>query len=167
MRSNIMVGLAVLIFGALNYSIYEKQEIIRNGEVVLLELAPVDPRSLMQGDYMSLRYAIERSEAVDAQKTGQKKRGYMVIKADGDNVAQFLRFHAGEELEAGERLLRFHKEYNRVTIVPDSFLFQEGHARHYEAAKYGVFKFDESDKRLLVGLATEDRKTIVVTDPES
>lgn len=166
MRSNIMAGLAVLILAALNYGIYEKQEIIEKGEVVLLELAPVDPRSLMQGDYMSLRYAIERSEAVEAQMAEQKKRGYMVIRADGDKVAQFLRFHAGEELQAGERLLRFHKKYNRVTIVPDSFLFQEGHAKHYEAAKYGVFKFDENDKRLLVGLANEDRKTIVVADPE-
>ncbi len=166
MRSKIMIGLAVLIFGALNYGIYEKQEIIEKGEVVLLELAPVDPRSLMQGDYMSLRYAIERSEAVNAQKADQKKRGYMVIKTDENNVAQFLRFHADEDLQAGERLLRFHKEYNRVTIVPDSFLFQEGHAKHYENAKYGVFKFDENDKRLLVGLANEDRKTIVVSDPE-
>lgn len=167
MRSKVMIVLAVLIFGALNYGIYEKQEIIEKGEVVLLELAPVDPRSLMQGDYMSLRYAIERSEAVDAQKEDQKKRGYMVIKADDDKVAQFLRFHAGEELQTGERLLRFHKEYNRVTIVPDSFLFQEGHAKHYEAAKYGVFKFDENDARLLVGLANEDRETIVVSDPDS
>lgn len=166
MRSKVMIGLAVLIFGALNYGIYEKQEIIEKGEVVLLELAPVDPRSLMQGDYMSLRYAIERSEAVNAQKADQEKRGYMVIKTDENNVAQFLRFHADEDLQAGERLLRFHKEYNRVTIVPDSFLFQEGHAKHYENAKYGVFKFDENDKRLLVGLANEDRKTIVVSDPE-
>ncbi len=166
MRSKIMIGLAVLIFGALNYGIYEKQEIIEKGEVLLLELAPVDPRSLMQGDYMDLRYALERSEAVEAAKEEQKKRGYMVIRPDANNVAEFVRFHAGEELQPDERLLRFHKEYSRVTIVPDSFLFQEGHAKHYENAKYGVFKFDENDKRLLVGLANEDRRLIVVSDPE-
>ncbi len=166
MRSKIMIGLAVLIFAALNYGIYEKEQIIGKGEILLLELAPVDPRSLMQGDYMNLRYALERAEPVKAQMEEQKKRGYMVIKPDADNVAQFVRFHGGEELQAGERLLRFHKEYSRVTIVPDSFLFQEGHAKFYENAKYGVFKFDEKDKRLLVGLAGDDRKIIVVEEPE-
>ncbi|WP_282609097.1 GDYXXLXY domain-containing protein [Pelagibius sp. Alg239-R121] len=169
MRSRIMIALALAIFAVLNFGIYEKQKIIESGEIVLLELAPVDPRSLMQGDYMSLRYAIERSDAVTEQREAQRKRGYMVIKPDEKNVAQFVRFHAGEDLKAGERLLRFHKThetFGSVYIVPDSFLFQEGHAKHYEAAKYGVFKFDGDDNRLLVGLATEDGKMIVVTEPE-
>ena len=166
MRTKLMIALAVLVFAVLNFGIYEKQQIIDNGEVVLLELAPVDPRSLMQGDYMALRYAIERSTPVTEQQAEQKKRGYMVIKPDEKNVARFVRFHAGEDLKAGERLLRFHKNFSSVQIVPDSFLFQEGHAKHYEDAKYGVFKFDEGDNRLLVGLATEDGKTIVVTEPE-
>ncbi|XOT97907.1 GDYXXLXY domain-containing protein, partial [Alcaligenes pakistanensis] len=30
------------------------------GQTVLLELAPVDPRSLMQGDYMSLNFALSQ-----------------------------------------------------------------------------------------------------------
>ena len=164
MRNKIMIGLALVVLVALNYGVYEKERLLEEGEILLLELAPVDPRSLMQGDYMNLRYAVERAEAMEAQKEQQKKRGYMVIKADADNVARFVRFHAGEELQAGERLLRFHKEYSRITVVPDSFLFQEGHAEFYEAAKYGVFKFDKDHKRLLVGLAGEDRKMIVVEE---
>lgn len=167
MRNRIMIALSLLLFGALNYGIYEKQQIIATGETLLLELAPVDPRSLMQGDFMRLRYAVERAavEAPDAEE--QKKRGHMVIRSDARRVAAFVRFHAGEELQPGERLIRFHKFYGRFHIVPDSFLFQEGHAAFYEDAKYGVFKFDPDDARLLVGLADETGKTIVVPEPGS
>ncbi|MFT6791681.1 MAG: hypothetical protein ACJA04_000891 [Cellvibrionaceae bacterium] len=48
------VILSILVLGVLNYGIYQKQKIKDHGEIVLLELAPVDPRSLMQGDYMRL-----------------------------------------------------------------------------------------------------------------
>ncbi len=127
--------------------------------MLLLELAPVDPRSLMQGDYMRLRYAIARN-APAKELTPHKKRGYMVIQVDGDNVAQFVRFQREEDLAAGEKLLHFHKRYNGVLIVPDSFFFQEGHAGYYEDAKYGVFKFDDSGEHLLVGLADENKQLI-------
>jgi len=33
------------------------ERILSDGRVLLLELAPVDPRSLMQGDYMALQFA--------------------------------------------------------------------------------------------------------------
>ncbi len=159
MRTKIMIVLSVLVLAALNYGIYEKEQIKAQGEMLLLELAPVDPRSLMQGDYMRLRYAIARN-APAKELTPHKKRGYMVIQVDGDNVAQFVRFQREEDLAAGEKLLHFHKRYNGVLIVPDSFFFQEGHAGYYEDAKYGVFKFDDSGEHLLVGLADENKQLI-------
>src|SRR5690606_9942359 len=48
----------LLVLGAVNYAIYAKERVIRDGDVVFLELAPVDPRSLMQGDYMALRFRL-------------------------------------------------------------------------------------------------------------
>ena len=161
MRTKIMIALSVFVLAALNYGIYEKEQIKAHGEILLLELAPTDPRSLMQGDYMRLRYVIGRNAPTD-ELASHKKRGYMVIRPDENNVAQFIRYHNEEDLLVGEKLLYFHKKNKRVRIVPNSFFFQEGHAKHYEDAKYGVFKFDDSGKRLLVGLADESRKTIIV-----
>ena len=43
-----------------NYSIYSKEKHLRTGEIVNLELEPVDPRSLMQGDFMDLDYDMSR-----------------------------------------------------------------------------------------------------------
>src|ERR1700754_4900244 len=47
---------AILVLVAVNHSIRAKEHIINAGEPIYLALAPVDPRSLMQGDYMALRF---------------------------------------------------------------------------------------------------------------
>ena len=159
MRTRGVILLAGMVLAVLNYGIYEKEQIKANGETVLLELAPVDPRSLMQGDYMRLRYAIERQAPAELI-AAQQKRGYMVVRLDENNVGQFARLYQQEELGPDEKRLHFHKKYNALRIVPDSFLFQEGHRELYEAAKYGVFKFDGSGNHILIGLADENRKVI-------
>lgn len=159
MRARLMILLAVLVLAILNYGIYEKEQIKAHGDTLWLELAPVDPRSLMQGDYMRLRYALAQKVSADSLARHQK-RGYLVIRPDAENVAQFVRFHDGGDLKAGEKLLHFHKRYRQVRIVPDSFFFQEGHGKYYENARYGVFKFDGAGRSLLVGLADEHKEVI-------
>jgi uncharacterized membrane-anchored protein len=159
MRRNILIIWSVLVFLVFNYAIYEKEQIIKNGDIVLLELAPVDPRSLIQGDYMRLRYAIERTLSRDSIR-GQKKRGYIVIKPDENRVATFIKFFNDEALGPEEKLLRYHKKHSVVRIVPNSFFFQEGTANKYNNAKYGVFKFDDKGNKVLVGLAGSDFQMI-------
>ena len=53
-----LIAATVLVLGAVNWSILAKERIKTNGERIFLALAPVDPRSLMQGDYMALRFAV-------------------------------------------------------------------------------------------------------------
>ena len=53
-----IVAAVALVLIAVNLSIVAKERIKTGGEPIFLELAPVDPRSLMQGDYMALRFAI-------------------------------------------------------------------------------------------------------------
>ena len=172
MRVNRLWAWSALVLAVLNYGIYAKEQIKARGETLLLELAPVDPRSLMQGDYMRLAYRIARDAPVERLAAGQQ-RGYMVLRADTDKVARFLRFHSGEDLAPGEKLLRFHVlradnlERRSLRIVPDSFLFQEGHAGHYQNARYGVFKFAGAKEYLLTGLAAADRQPITAADLEA
>ena len=74
-RTLILLG-ALLVLAAVNYSIHGKEQVIRTGEPIYLELAPVDPRSLMQGDYMALRFqladAIESSMSSVPSGAGQR-----------------------------------------------------------------------------------------------
>ena len=158
-RSTIAIVLTIVILALLNFAIYDREQTIANGETLLLELAPVDPRSLMQGDYMQLRYAVE-SAAPAFGLEAHERRGYLVIRGDADNVAEFVRFHAGEPLNPNEKLLRFHNRLTSIRIVPDAFFFQEGHADLYADARYGVFRFDDRGRHVLVGLADAGRVLI-------
>ncbi|WP_319022245.1 GDYXXLXY domain-containing protein, partial [Proteus mirabilis] len=52
----LLCGALVLAF--VNAAIWQKEALIGTGTTVYVELAPVDPRSLMQGDYMRLAFAL-------------------------------------------------------------------------------------------------------------
>ena len=110
----------------------------------------------MQGDYMRLSYRIER----DKRFSELNAIKYIIVRIDEQSVAHFARADAGEPLARDERRLRVKMLKSRLRIVPRSFLFQEGHAKHYDRARYGVFRVDESGKNLLVDLADEQREVI-------
>ena len=160
MRTKVMIAVSVLILGFLGHSIYEKEQLKAHGDTVLLELAPVDPRSLMQGDYMQLGYQLEwylRGKSHDNYK-------FLVGRLDQNNVLQFVRCQNGKNVNKGEILLRLRSTGWQSQIMPDSFMFQEGHGKYYENAQYGIFKVDRSGDYILVGLADRDRKIIKVSE---
>ena len=160
----VAIALTAVILVLFNVSIIDREETISTGETLFLELAPVDPRSLMQGDYMRLRFVVEDSVPAGTLEE-RERRGYLVLRGDSEGVARFVRIHNGESLEQGERLVRFHTAgwidqalgSDRIQIVPDDFFFQEGHRELYEDAQYGMFRFDDRGRYLLVGLADGDR----------
>jgi|WetSurMetagenome_2_1015567.scaffolds.fasta_scaffold07101_6 uncharacterized membrane-anchored protein len=157
-RETVLVVSSVIILIILNFAIFQKEIIKNQGDTVFLALAPVDPRSLMQGDYMALRYDIERKITAFPD---QFLYGYVVIELEQNKVGSFKRFYQqGESLAENEKLLRYHREHSNMRIVPNAFFFQEGHAQIYQNAKYGEFKFDKSGNHLLIGLADKDLKSI-------
>jgi uncharacterized membrane-anchored protein len=78
----ILLNLVILLV-FLNRSIVEKEKILASGKLIFLKLAPVDPRSLMQGDYMQLRYEISTNISNDSIA----KRGYCVVRTDKKGIA--------------------------------------------------------------------------------
>ena len=51
----------VLVVG---FSIFQQENIISNGETVILETRPVDPRDFLKGEYVILNYRIATDEKV-------------------------------------------------------------------------------------------------------
>jgi uncharacterized membrane-anchored protein len=71
-------------------------------------------------------------------------------------LARFKRFHHQEDLAAGEKLLRYNAGYFcAISIAPNSFMFQEGQAKFYQQAKYGIFKLGNKANNVLIGLADD------------
>lgn len=153
----ILVNL-ILLLGYFNFSIFQKEETLKKGQLVLLNLAPVDPRSLMQGDYMTLRYAI--SENLNVKNL--PKRGYCVIKLNNNKVAERVRFQKQQKpLNAGEFLVRYSAPDSwNINIGAESYFFQEGEAEKFENAKYGGVKIDDKGHSVLIGLYNEQLKLI-------
>jgi uncharacterized membrane-anchored protein len=159
--------LATLV--AVNMTVWRYEKLRLNGTVVLLELAPKDPRSLMQGDYMALRLAISREVAVaresaptDAEQTNQTsapaplRSGFVIVRPDASNVGQFVRVQADvQPHDPTEVALPFRLGADGVEVVTTAFFFEEGRAKDFEAALYGEFRVDETGQAILTGLRDE------------
>ena len=153
----ILFNLACLI-GYVNWSIFHKEKTISEGTLMLFELAPVDPRSLMQGDYMNLRYAIAREGRTENELP---KFGFGVITLDENKVAKLVRYQeAKTPLVEGEFLIKYAIHRRGVSFGAESYFFEEGTAEKYEVAKYGALRVDESGESILIGLHDENFKYI-------
>lgn len=150
----LLSGLAIL--AGINATVWRYEHAMSSGEVVLLRLAPVDPRSLMQGDYMRLNYEIARElTSRDARATQNKGIDTLVIRLDAHQVASLVADGKPDRLASDERLLQVHQSERQWQIGPDAYFFEEGTGEQYEAARYGEFRLEANGKTLLVGLRDE------------
>lgn len=150
----LLSGLAIL--AGINATVWRYEHAMSSGEVVLLRLAPVDPRSLMQGDYMRLNYEIARElTSRDARTTQNKGSDTLVIRLDAHQVATLVADGKPDRLASDERLLQVHQSERQWQIGPDAYFFEEGTGEQYEAARYGEFRLQADGKTLLVGLRDE------------
>lgn len=150
----LLSGLAIL--AGINATVWRYEQAMSSGEVVLLRLAPVDPRSLMQGDYMRLNYEIARElTSRDARATQDNGSDTLVIRLDAHQVASLVADGKPDQLASDERLLQVHQSERQWQIGPDAYFFEEGTGEQYEAARYGEFRLQADGKTLLVGLRDE------------
>ena len=112
-----LVGVFVIaLLGAVNYKVQQFEDVLVTGKPVVLKIAPVDPRSLMQGDYMVLNYAIlsefqqsqilpesneplESNEPIETVESNEitgidesspsEKKAYILVHLDQNHVATF------------------------------------------------------------------------------
>lgn len=150
----LLSGLAIL--AGINATVWRYEHAMSRGEVVLLRLAPVDPRSLMQGDYMRLNYEIARElTSRDTRANQDKGSDTLVIRLDAHQVATLVADGKPDRLASDERLLQVHQSERQWQIGPDAYFFEEGTGEQYEAARYGEFRLQADGKTLLVGLRDE------------
>lgn len=156
-----VLAAALLTLLVVNGAIWQKQSLIAQGKPVFVALAPADPRSLMQGDYMRLNFALAGvgDQALLQGMAGQRPR--VVALMDGRGVAQVLHlFDAHQPLAAGELLIELSPKGGRWILVSDAWFFKEGQADRWQAAKFGEFRVLPDGRALLVGLADAELRSI-------
>lgn len=167
----ISANLLVLIIAAIILT-YKSEQIISNGQDIYLKLAPRDPRSIMQGDYMSLNMDINNQirEYIVNETYGSHdhwtddqievlcKSQYVVITTDSCNVVRLQdAIHPKYENEMIIKL----KHEGTYPIVPiKSFFFEEGSEKKYSAAKYAHVKVDLLGYLKVIALADENKEDI-------
>ena len=161
MRKAIALVAGAGILAIASWTVMQREQLLADGQVVLLELAPIDPRSLMQGDYMALRFRAA-DEAFGREgffSRGRRERlaedGRIVVKVNENRVGQFVRRDGGEPLAAGEVALRYRVRDGQAKFATNAFFFQEGTAKLYERARYGEFRVAPSGELLLTHLRGE------------
>lgn len=139
---------ALLVLWAVDGAIYQKERVIRSGETIYLALAPVDPRSIMQGDYMALRF--ELAERIEGWRDADAGTRRAPLAIDERGVASL-------DPEGGGPEIAFQIRAGRVWLGTNAYFFEEGTGVRYESARFGEFRIDpRSGEAVLVGLRDAD-----------
>lgn len=157
----LLAGLVVLALA--NFSIYQRERLLTEGKILFLELAPVDPRSLMQGDYMALDFKAARDLTFSGPFEKLPPDGRIVLRFGPRGVASFVRVDKGTPLAPNEAYLRYRIRDNRPRFGTNAFFFQEGAAERYASARYGEFRVNAEGEAILTGLRGEGLKDLTLT----
>ena len=160
LRALMLLGV-LAVLGAVNLGIVGKERIRRDGATIFLVLAPVDPRSLMQGDYMALRFELaqelERSVAPfgsAAPRDGETR--LVAVALDAQQVARLASADTASTLK-----LRYRLRSGHVWLGTNAFFFEEGSAQRFDGARYGEFRVDRvSGEAVLVGLRDAELRAL-------
>ena len=160
-----LLGLA-LVLVVMTRNIIKYEAHLTTGDTVLLALAPVDPRGFMQGDYMTLSYALERDVFAALNKDPGSypinEQGYVIVALDQHNVGQLVRLAANQSknLASNEMAIHYRIRNGVMQLATNAFFFQEGHGEAFEAAEYGLFRVNDKGEPLLTNLVDKDFKVI-------
>lgn len=152
----VLLAAFLLVVAAALLAIRGHERTLAEGSVVLVELAPVDPRSLMQGDYMALRFAIDDELPRRPDEAGGRTDPppiFAYLALDGDGRASLAGL--GDSLTppvAGLVTIRIRWRGGRPSIGPNAYFFQEGTAERFAAARWGEFRVGSKGSALLTQL---------------
>ena len=179
----------VLLLTAITSLTYVATTVVRHERVaasegtVFLQLAPVDPLSLFQGQYMNVEFMAERQlYGESTQHVAKSGHNLAVIELDERNIGTIREFipprpslsqkqelsssyGTGEFLLFGVRLSPAGGNRNpqdgesikyKISIYQQQFLFQENMEDRYRDAKYGYFRVAPDGSYQLIDLADEN-----------
>ena len=172
-----LVGVFLIaLLGAVNYKVQQFEEVLATGKPVVLKIAPADPRSLMQGDYMVLNYAI-LSELQQSQFSSESnesnettgidelspsgKKAYILVHLDKNHVATLCEAqseiptdfkHCTPNLYLPIRYRGWSPE-----LPSQDYFFAEGKGEYYAQSEYAEYRFKDGIL-LLARLLDKDLK---------
>ena len=150
MRSRLLFIGIVLILLFVNGQIFRYERELTAGQTVILKLLPQDPRSLLQGDYMRLRYEIA------GRLKPENEEGRIYLQPGPDGVAE----DPVDAKTTGAIPLKYRVHNGEVVFDIESFFFQEGMRTHYERARYVELRVNSEGTPHILQLRDEKLETL-------
>ena len=151
---------------------------LANSDPMYIQLQPVDPRSLIQGDYMTLGYELYLSLPDETNTAHENTSDWQpaLLKARGDIKAWVVldpqrkvtktvlnkgELTPAEAANARPLVLKNPNQY-REALYPaaNSFMFAEGLADCYQRARYALFKVNAKGQPMLADLVDENLRDL-------
>lgn len=154
---------AVAVLAVANVGIWQKEDLIAHGRTVYIELAPVDPRSLMQGDFMALDFRLGDTLRSQLDGADRRTQPVAIARLDARGVATLERLAdtaTDATLPADGLRIALTPKTGRWVVVSDAWFFREGDGERWQAARYGEFRVQPDGRALLVGLADAELRPI-------
>lgn len=137
------------------FSIQQHQRHLNQGESIYVQLAPADPRSLIQGDYMVLAYQLFFDERLDNRVKDFDDKT-MTIYVQLDEQKRVIKSDVQAQQGMRPFIIKTPKGYlTQAYPSTNSFMFAEGLGECYQQAKYAEFVVDDVGKPLLKTLVGE------------
>ncbi|WP_082595426.1 GDYXXLXY domain-containing protein [Paenibacillus sp. Soil750] len=154
----IIALLVLLQVAAMSLQIGKSEYLLSHGKLIKLQLQPLDPRSLIQGDYVRLRYTISEPPIYQdnvEERTSNGKIAVVLGPSGASTVYEFRReYKDGDQLAPDEVRLNGEREgYEGIKYGIENFFIPEGTGRTYEQnAKFAEVKVSANGDAILVRL---------------
>lgn len=165
---SLILALATMLF--FTALVVKNEWHLHHSKSIFIELKPVDPRSILQGDYMALAYELHlqslkalagsESEALEQVVFNRSSVPAKIILDSQNRVVRTI-LDINNSF-AGQRLILKNPENRLQALYPASrsFLFAEGLAQCYEKAKYAEFKVNPKGEAILFDLRGEGLQSL-------
>jgi uncharacterized membrane-anchored protein len=161
-QKRLWIGAIVLLqLLFIGYQTVSNESLLSNGSVVKLQIAPLDPRSLLQGDYVRLNYTISTPPDEVIAKLDEQdgtRRLQVVLQPDAKGVHTFDRLYASGETLAADEVVITGKwsGYRQVYYGIETYFVPEGTGTDVErSAAFAYVRVGASGNALLERLSEQ------------
>ncbi|UOH75719.1 GDYXXLXY domain-containing protein [Acinetobacter schindleri] len=175
----ILAGFSILLFVGL---ILKHEHHLANSQSIFVELAPVDPRSILQGDYMTLNYELHFEGDAEADRGEEGSLPDKKIAALEKRIQDQTHLLSYVQLDDQHRVIQTSLDKSLLKIAPEtsmplilknpsnrlanlypaanSFMFAEGLEPCYRNAKYAEIKVKYNGQALLANLVDQNLRAL-------
>ncbi|KTS81193.1 hypothetical protein NS115_16620 [Paenibacillus jamilae] len=143
----------VLQLGIIGYQTARSETLLVTGASVKLKLAPIDPRSLLQGDYVALNYDISTPPSKNSLQEKDWNRGKVKVVLTPDSQGVYIAdrlYQDGEKLAHHEIVLNGQWNGSRILYGIENYFIPEGTGRTVEQnAHYAYIRVSRNGDALL------------------